>query len=97
MCAAFAGPPAKRFATGNWESREGRALRLDGAVAWIECEVADSVAAGDHTAVLGRVRSLDAADDGRRRPLVFHRGRLVRLDRAHTGHAPTGSFYRRDG
>lgn len=91
VCAAFAGRTADRFATGDWELTDHAAPRLDGATAWIECEVEDSFPAGDHIAVLGRVRRLAAAD-GRRDPLLFHRGRLVRLDRVRGVHVPTHSF-----
>ncbi|MER7841545.1 flavin reductase family protein [Streptomyces sp. NPDC096040] len=91
VCAAFAGRTADRFATGDWDLASRAAPHLGGAVAWIECDVEDSFPAGDHVAVVGRVRSLAAAD-GRRKPLIFHRGQLVRLDRACGVHAPTRSF-----
>ncbi|MEU1123388.1 flavin reductase family protein [Streptomyces sp. NPDC005899] len=91
VCAAFARRTADRFATGSWESAPSTAPRLVGAAAWIVCDVEGSVPVGDHVMVVGRVRELAAAD-GQRRPLLFHRGRLVRLDRAHGVHAPTHSF-----
>ncbi|MFG3248813.1 flavin reductase family protein [Streptomyces sp. NPDC048187] len=91
VCAAFAGRTQDRFATGDWHLAAGVAPRLDGAAAWIECDVEDSFPAGDHLAVLGRVRRLAAAD-GHRRPLIFHRGQLVRLDRACGVHTPTRAF-----
>ncbi len=91
VCSAFAGRAADRFATGDWDLTGHAAPRLGGAVAWIECDVDGSFPAGDHLAVTGRVRRLAAAA-GRPRPLIFHRGRLVRLDRAADLHAPTRSF-----
>ncbi|MGI5472986.1 flavin reductase family protein [Streptomyces sp. CA-132043] len=91
VCAAFAGRTADRFATGDWQLAAHAAPRLGGAAAWIECAVEDSFPAGDHVAVVGRVQRLAAAG-GTRGPLIFHRGRLVRLDRAGEGHMATRSF-----
>ncbi|MFG3133244.1 flavin reductase family protein [Streptomyces tendae] len=91
VCAAFAGRTADRFATGDWNLVAGAAPRLGGAAAWIECDVEDSFPAGDHVAIVGRVRRLAAAG-GRHKPLIFHRGQLVRLDRACGVHAPTRAF-----
>ncbi|MEW1693613.1 flavin reductase family protein [Streptomyces sp. NPDC091265] len=61
------------------------------ATAWIACDVEASLPAGDHVAVVGRVRDLAAACPPRK-PLIFHRGRTARLDRAHGVHAPSHSF-----
>jgi flavin reductase (DIM6/NTAB) family NADH-FMN oxidoreductase RutF len=91
VCAAFASPTADRFAVGDWEPADHTGPRLGGAAAWIECDVEDDFPAGDHTAVVGRVRRL-SAPSGRRDPLIFHRGRLARLDRARGIHVPTHSF-----
>ncbi|MEU6841646.1 flavin reductase family protein [Streptomyces sp. NPDC046716] len=91
VCAAFAGRPDDRFATGEWDTSGAAGPRLAGAAAWIECDVEDSFPAGDHVAVLGRVRALAASDEGRG-PLVFHRGRLTRLAPASGAHVPTRSF-----
>ncbi|MFG3105055.1 flavin reductase family protein [Streptomyces sp. NPDC048182] len=91
VCAAFASRTADRFAAGDWELAPGAPPRLAGAAAWMECDVEDSFPAGDHVAVLGRVRHLAAAGT-RRNPLVFHLGRLVRLDRACGRHVPTLAF-----
>jgi 3-hydroxy-9,10-secoandrosta-1,3,5(10)-triene-9,17-dione monooxygenase reductase component len=46
--------------------------RLDGAVAWIDCEIHAIHGAGDHFVVLGEVQSLEV-DDGSP-PLLFLRG-----------------------
>ncbi|MEU6444849.1 flavin reductase family protein [Streptomyces sp. NPDC047046] len=78
VCASFARRGADRFAVGDWELTGRCAPRLAGAAAWIECELEEARPAGDHLAVLGRVRELAAAE-GRRGPLVFHRGRLAGL------------------
>lgn len=45
---------------------------IDGALAWIDCELETVHEAGDHYFVLGRVRSLDLHHAGN--PLVFHKG-----------------------
>ncbi|MEU2681281.1 flavin reductase family protein [Streptomyces sp. NPDC007107] len=91
VCAAFARRTADRFATGDWDLTGHAAPRLNGAAAWIACDIENSHSAGDHVAVMGRVRDLAAAD-GPRRPLLFHDGQLVRLDRARGMHAPRSSF-----
>jgi flavin reductase (DIM6/NTAB) family NADH-FMN oxidoreductase RutF len=95
VCAAFASRAGDRFASCDWRPGGNGAPRLAGAVAWIECEVAESFPAGDHLAVVGRVTRLEAAPGGapeHGRPLLFHRGRLTRLDPAHRRHVPTQRF-----
>jgi 3-hydroxy-9,10-secoandrosta-1,3,5(10)-triene-9,17-dione monooxygenase reductase component len=47
---------------------------LDGAVAWIDCRIAQVIDAGDHWFVLGEVVGMNATDDGQ--PLVFSNGAL---------------------
>ena len=47
---------------------------VGGAAAWLDCEVQDEYAAGDHTVVLLRVCSLSG--DPERAPLVFHGSRF---------------------
>ncbi|MEV5681462.1 flavin reductase family protein [Streptomyces sp. NPDC052179] len=91
VCMAFARRAADRFATGDWEFGAHTAPRLGGAAAWITCDVEGSFPAGDHVAVVGRVRDLSAARPPSK-PLIFHRGRPARLDRAHGVHAPTQAF-----
>ncbi|MEU6292260.1 flavin reductase family protein [Streptomyces sp. NPDC046988] len=91
VCGAFAGRTGDRFSSCTWQPAPNGAPRLDGAVAWIQCDVEESFPAGDHLAVVGRVRHLTAARE-QRMPLVFHRGRLTRLDRACGRHAPTQRF-----
>ncbi|WP_420309186.1 flavin reductase family protein [Streptomyces sp. YS-B37] len=81
VCAAFAARREDRFESASWEPGAGGAPRLLGALAWIECAVESSFPAGDHTAVVGRVRSLSAAE-GSALPLVFCRGRLGSLHSA---------------
>ncbi|MFD4829798.1 flavin reductase family protein [Streptomyces uncialis] len=91
QCGAFASRGGDRFASCAWEPGANGAPRLDGCLAWIECDVESSFPVGDHLAVLGRVRGLSAAP-GDRNPLVFHRGRLTQLDKSFLRHAPTRPF-----
>lgn len=91
LCAAFARRGTDRFAACAWEPGANGAPRLAGALAWIECELESALPAGDHVAVLGRVAALHAADE-RALPLVFHRGRLARLERAAVPHVPSHPF-----
>jgi 3-hydroxy-9,10-secoandrosta-1,3,5(10)-triene-9,17-dione monooxygenase reductase component len=46
----------------------GRSL-LEGALAWVECEIVGEIGAGDHVLAHGRVLDLSAYRDGR--PLLF--------------------------
>lgn len=91
QCAAFAGRTGDRFASGGFETGANGAPRLRGALAWVECQVENTFEAGDHLAIMGRVERLAAAGADRL-PLVFYRGRLVRLDSAGVRHAPTHPF-----
>jgi len=73
LCRQFAVKNASDKWTGVSWRRSKRGLPiLDGAVAWIECEVSSTLDAGDHDVVLGRVVDLDATSD--RLPLVFFQG-----------------------
>jgi flavin reductase (DIM6/NTAB) family NADH-FMN oxidoreductase RutF len=47
---------------------------LDGAVAWLACELDHELEGGDHTIVLGR--PLEAGSEPHAQPLVFHGGRF---------------------
>jgi len=44
--------------------------RLEGAVAWLACDVVEMVEGGDHIIALGRVSSVETCDGS---PLVYHR------------------------
>lgn len=91
VCRTFASRAEDRFAGCRWEPGGNGAPRLDGAAAWIECRLEESFPAGDHLAVVGRVDGLAAAP-GQRAPLVFHRGRLTRLDQTRGRHVPSQRF-----
>lgn len=69
LCRTFARPGADRFGACTWTpSPSGRPM-IDGATAWIDCDLDQVVDAGDHLLVLGAVRSLHLADGSE--PLVF--------------------------
>jgi len=59
-----------------WSARGGIPA-IDGALAWIGCELRDVLAAGDHVIVTGEVRDLLAGGEGA--PLVFHGGEYLPL------------------
>ncbi|MDX6743961.1 flavin reductase family protein [Actinocorallia sp. A-T 12471] len=90
VCSAFAGRAADRFTACSWETGPNGAPRLDGVAAWIDCDVEAVHPAGDHVAILGRVRSLESGPAAR--PLVFFQGRLVPLDRTRLRSATTEPF-----
>jgi flavin reductase (DIM6/NTAB) family NADH-FMN oxidoreductase RutF len=50
--------------------------RLDGAAAWVACEVHDILPGGDHVIVIGRVIACDARE---LEPLIYHRRGIHRL------------------
>ncbi|WP_037855264.1 flavin reductase family protein [Streptomyces sp. NRRL S-340] len=79
VSAAFARPDGDRFRQVPWTPGHRGAPSLDGACAWIGCDLLDEYEGGDHTIVVGRVASLGA--DPAREPLVFHRGRYRALAR----------------
>ena len=73
ICRAFAAKGAQKYAHVSWRAAPvtGSPV-LDGAVAWIDCDIHDVIEAGDHYIVLGRVRDLAAT--GEQSPLLFFRG-----------------------
>jgi len=50
--------------------------RIPGAIAWLDCRVAQTVRAGDHMVYIGEV---DTAELRERAPLVYFRGRYATL------------------
>jgi flavin reductase (DIM6/NTAB) family NADH-FMN oxidoreductase RutF len=77
---------AKRFALKEQDEKWGDLAYalveevpvLDGALAWVVCEVAEELAGGDHAIVIGRPRGGDVAEG--LEPLVFYRGTYGRFD-----------------
>src|SRR3954468_10074891 len=69
-------PVAEKWSGVAWSERDG-VPAIDGALAWIACDLRDVISAGDHVIVTGEVRALDSrAGD----PLVFHAGEYRPLD-----------------
>jgi flavin reductase (DIM6/NTAB) family NADH-FMN oxidoreductase RutF len=66
-----------RFADLSWRSTARGAVFLDGASAWLETTVVDTVRAGDHDIVVLGVHDLDR--DESKPPLVFHGSGFRRL------------------
>ena len=56
---------------------------LAGAIAAMECEVLDRFAVGDHFLYVGRVEAI-ALDEPDAPPLLYHRRRYLRIERATT-------------
>jgi flavin reductase (DIM6/NTAB) family NADH-FMN oxidoreductase RutF/DNA-binding IclR family transcriptional regulator len=69
VCRAFAARGTDRFAGLRWHPAQSGAPVLDGAIAWIDCDIESVTEAGDHHIVLGRVRDLATAQSGL--PLLF--------------------------
>jgi flavin reductase (DIM6/NTAB) family NADH-FMN oxidoreductase RutF len=72
VCKALASKGDDKFAGLEYRTSALGAPIIDGALAWIDCELDAVHEAGDHFIVLGRVRELDLHHDGS--PLVFHKG-----------------------
>lgn len=66
-----------RFQGLSWRVTGLGAVLLDGANAWLECSIDQSLRAGDHDIVILRVHELEADHD--RKPLVFHASQFCRL------------------
>jgi 3-hydroxy-9,10-secoandrosta-1,3,5(10)-triene-9,17-dione monooxygenase reductase component len=69
-------PVAEKWAGVGWSERAGIPA-IDGALAWIACDLRDVIAAGDHVIVTGEVRDLETSEGA---PLVFHGGEYRPLD-----------------
>jgi len=72
VCRQFAASGTDKFAGLSWTPTPTNSPRLEGVVAWIDCEIADVIDAGDHYIVLGRVRDLDVTNA--ELPLLFFQG-----------------------
>ncbi len=72
LSAHFAVPSPDKFDGVAWHAaRSGRPV-IDGAVAWVDCQIAAVHPAGDHLLVLGTVNDLGVGTG--RPPLLHHRG-----------------------
>ncbi|MFB6959029.1 flavin reductase family protein [Streptomyces sp. NPDC056309] len=71
VCAALGRRGGDKFAGVGWSLSRNGAVRIDGALAHIDCAVRDVVEAGDHYVVIARVLELTAREDGS--PLLYFR------------------------
>ena len=71
----FARPGPGKFGDAAWTPSAFGSPVLDGVSAWIDCDLAAEYDGGDHTIVVGAVRSLHSVPD--RHPLIFYRGRYA--------------------
>lgn len=67
----FADSTADKFAGLGWCPASHGAPRIEGALAWIDCQVEMVHEAGDHWLVVARVTELEAREG---EPLLFYRG-----------------------
>jgi flavin reductase (DIM6/NTAB) family NADH-FMN oxidoreductase RutF len=72
VCRRFASKADDKFAGLGWSPAGSGSPLLDGALAWIDCDIESVTEAGDHWLVLGRVRELGVGHEGE--PLLFFRG-----------------------
>lgn len=73
ICRRFGQKDIDRFSGLAWSSGHEGSPRLDGALAWIECDIERVDEIGDHLLVVGLVRSLDEGDEDGTGPLLFLR------------------------
>jgi 3-hydroxy-9,10-secoandrosta-1,3,5(10)-triene-9,17-dione monooxygenase reductase component len=79
VCRVFASKEPDKFASIGWEASPiTGAPRIEGVLAWIDCDIESVHPGGDHDIVIGRVRDLDASDE--HGPLVFYRGGYGRFE-----------------
>ena len=72
LCKNFARSGGDKFSGVAWDDSPATASpRLAGALAWLDCSLRESHAAGDHWLVVGQVLDMGS---GEGQPLVFYRG-----------------------
>ena len=71
----FAKEGDDKFAGVDWLPSEGGSPVLPGSIAWIDCEIDSETVMGDHTCVVGRVATLDHAEEVQD-AMVFFRGKV---------------------
>ena len=76
-------PDRDAFCGAAWRPGETGLPILVGAIAALECRVQDRFEAGDHYLYLGRVEAVVAEEAGAP-PLLYHRRRYLRIERATT-------------
>ncbi|MFE6224954.1 MULTISPECIES: flavin reductase family protein [unclassified Streptomyces] len=74
-CAALGRSGPDKFAGVPWSLGEHGTVRIDGALAFVECALHEVYEAGDHHLVTAHVTALDTGED--RRPLLYYRSRYA--------------------
>ncbi|MFC0582350.1 flavin reductase [Micrococcoides hystricis] len=69
---AFSGRERTRFENLDWESSPTGLPMVNGAVAYIECDIEQVIPAGDHDIVLGAVTTMELLSNDL--PVIFYRG-----------------------
>jgi flavin reductase (DIM6/NTAB) family NADH-FMN oxidoreductase RutF len=77
VCKQLAVKGGDKFADIEWTGSPGGTPVIEGALAWIECEVESEYVAGDHVIVVARVHHLDKHHEGD--PLLFYKGTYGRF------------------
>lgn len=72
LATQFARSGADKFAGADYFASPLGNPVLDGALAWVDCELHEEYDGGDHTIVVGAVRALGALEDAE--PLLFFKG-----------------------
>lgn len=72
VCRRLSSKEPDKFAGLPWQAAPSGSPILEGAVAWVDCDIETIHDAGDHDIVIGRVRELGIASG--RSPLIFHKG-----------------------
>ena len=78
-------PEREKFAGVPWTERDGIPV-LDGALAWLACDLTRLVPGGDHTIGIGAVTAMEHSDG---EPLVFYRGEYRSLQDAAASDPPS--------
>jgi flavin reductase (DIM6/NTAB) family NADH-FMN oxidoreductase RutF len=76
-------PDRDAFCGAGWDPGETGMPLLRGAIASLECAVVNRVEAGDHILYMGRVDRVTLQDEAAP-PLLYHRRRYLRIERAST-------------
>ena len=71
LARGFARSGADKFAGVGWTPGSTGGIRLNGALAWLDCHIESVLDGGDHQIVVARVAELEL---GQGDPLVFYRG-----------------------
>ena len=63
VCRRFASKEPDKFAGLGWTPAGSGSPQLEGAIAWIDCDIDQVVQTGDHVLALGAVRDLDVGHE----------------------------------